>query len=144
MKEKSQLEGGYVGKRHSWLHKLFSLIVFTFALMGFLFLLDSITGSIFEPSLVTQSSSMPEKNSSDALGDDGSKNVVQMYRRLASMASSAFVERELKKNESKFWKESYWQASVWSPCADRKGLPRAGQKIFKETMVISWLAQMAV
>nr|GFC78246.1 O-fucosyltransferase 8 isoform X1 [Tanacetum cinerariifolium] len=89
MKEKSQLEGGYVGKRHSWLHKLFSLIVFTFALMGFLFLLDSITGSIFEPSLV---SSMPEKNSSDALGDDGSKNVVQMYGRLASMASSALVE----------------------------------------------------
>nr|GEV37019.1 hypothetical protein [Tanacetum cinerariifolium] len=111
MKEKLQFEGGYVGKRHSWLQKLFSLIVFTFALMGFLFLLYSITGSIFEPSLV---SSMPEKNSSDA-----------MYGRLASMASSALIERELKKNESKFWKESYWQASVWSPCADRKGLPRA-------------------
>ncbi|GKB79523.1 O-fucosyltransferase 8 isoform X1 [Tanacetum coccineum] len=125
MKEKLQFEGGYVGKRHSWFQKLFSLIVFTFALMGFLFLLDSITGSIFEPSLVTQSSSMPEKNSSDALGDDCSKNVVQMYGRLASMASSALVERELKKDESKFWKESYRQASVWSPCADRKDLPRA-------------------
>ncbi|XP_024993185.1 O-fucosyltransferase 8 isoform X2 [Cynara cardunculus var. scolymus] len=45
-----------------------------------------------------------------------------MYGRLASMASGALVERELKQDESKFWEESYRQASVWSPCADRKEL----------------------
>ncbi|GJV22653.1 O-fucosyltransferase 8 isoform X1 [Tanacetum coccineum] len=124
-KKLGSFKGGYVGKRHNWLQKHFSSIVFTFALMGFLFLLDSIMGSIFEPSVVTQSSSRSENNSSDTLGDDGSENVVQMYDRLASMASTALVERELKQDESKFWKESYRQASVWSPCADRKDLPRA-------------------
>ncbi|KAI7733956.1 hypothetical protein M8C21_031962, partial [Ambrosia artemisiifolia] len=76
--------------------------------------------SIFEPSVVDQSGSMDKKEIvSLKFGDNGGKNVVQMYDRLASMASSALVERELKQDESKFWKESYHQASEWSPCADR-------------------------
>ncbi|KVH89464.1 GDP-fucose protein O-fucosyltransferase [Cynara cardunculus var. scolymus] len=87
-------KGAYVGKRHTWIRKHFSSIVFTVALMGFLFLLDSFLGSIFEPS-VLESSPTPAKLSS---------------------------ERELKQDESKFWEESYRQASVWSPCADRKEL----------------------
>ena len=66
-KKLGSFKGGYVGKRHNWLQKHFSSIVFTFALIGFLFLLDSIMSSIFEPSVVTQSNSMPEKNSSDTV-----------------------------------------------------------------------------
>ncbi|KAF5810858.1 putative GDP-fucose protein O-fucosyltransferase [Helianthus annuus] len=50
-----------------------------------------------------------------------------MYDRLTNMASSALVERELKQDESKFWKESYHQASAWSYCADRKESIRAGK-----------------
>lgn len=78
------------------------------------------------------------------VGDDGGKNVVQMYGRLASMASGALLERELKQDESKFWEESYHQASVWSPCADRKESISVGQENFKATPVIYWLAQMGV
>ncbi|KAI3680810.1 hypothetical protein L6452_35586 [Arctium lappa] len=118
--------GGYVGKRHTWIRKHFSSIVFTVALMGFLFLLDSLMGSIFEPS-VLESSPTPANLSSETLGDEGGKNVVQMYGRLTSMASGALVERELKQDESKFWEESYRQASVWSPCADRKESISAGK-----------------
>ncbi|CAH1448555.1 unnamed protein product [Lactuca virosa] len=59
-------------------------------------------------------------NLHDQFGDKSGKNVVQMYGHLASMASSALVERELKQEESRFWKESYRKASLWSPCADRK------------------------
>lgn len=70
--------------------------------------------------------------------------MVQMYSRLASMASGALVERELKQDESKFWQESYRQASVWSPCADREESISAGQENFKATPVIYWLAQMEV
>ncbi|CAH1429375.1 unnamed protein product [Lactuca virosa] len=115
------IKGAYVGKRHTWIRKHFSSIVFTLLLMGFLFLLDSLMGSIFEPS-VLQSNPPPKKLSTETemFGDKSGKNVVQMYGHLASMASSALVERELKQEESRFWKESYRKASLWSPCADRK------------------------
>ncbi|KAI3741642.1 hypothetical protein L1987_59316 [Smallanthus sonchifolius] len=119
-------KGGYVGKRHTWISKHFSSIVFTAALMAFLFLLDSLMGSIFESSVV-QSNSTLNIVSSDKFGDNGGKNLVQMYDRLTNMASSALVERELKQDESKFWKESYRQASVWSHCADRKESIGAGK-----------------
>ncbi|KAK1422733.1 hypothetical protein QVD17_18019 [Tagetes erecta] len=118
-------KGGYVGKRHGRIHKHLSSIVITVALIGFLILLDSLMGSIFEPS-VLESNSMHKKLHSQQIvdhlkvGDHSDKSVVRMYDRLASMASSALVERELKQDESKFWKESYRQASVWSHCADRK------------------------
>ncbi|KAK9075652.1 hypothetical protein SSX86_003978 [Deinandra increscens subsp. villosa] len=114
------------GKRHSWVRKHFSSIVFTVALMGFLFLLDSLMGSIFQPSVVQSNSSL-KFVSNDKFGDTHGKNVVQMYDRLTNMASSALVERELKQDESNFWKESYRQASVWSHCADRKESIRAGK-----------------
>ncbi|KAD3068818.1 hypothetical protein R6Q59_017185 [Mikania micrantha] len=119
-------KGGYVGKRHTWFRKHFSSIVFTAALMIFLFLLDSLIGSIFEPSVI-QSNSTLNFFSSDKFGDNGGKNGVQMYDRLTEMASSALVERELKQDESKFWKESFRQASIWSHCADRKESIRAGK-----------------
>lgn len=78
----------------------------------------------------------------EKFGDDNGNYAVQMYGRLAKMASSALVERELKQDESKFWKEPYRRASVWSPCADRKESISAGQENFKATLVIYWLAQM--
>lgn len=59
-------KGAYVGKRHTWIRKHFSSIVFTVALMGFLFLLDSLMGSIFEPS-VLESSPTPAKLSSETV-----------------------------------------------------------------------------
>lgn len=46
------------GKRHNWMRKHFSSIVFTLALMGFLFLLDSLMGSIFEPSVIQTNSTL--------------------------------------------------------------------------------------
>ncbi|KAI3710150.1 hypothetical protein L2E82_39924 [Cichorium intybus] len=122
------LKGAYVGKKHTWIRKHFSSIVFTVLLMAILFLLDSLMGSIFEPS-VLQSNPTPNKLSTETemFGDDGGKNAVQMYGRLASMASSALVERELKQEESEFWKESYRKASLWSPCADRKESTSTGK-----------------
>ncbi|XP_071715023.1 O-fucosyltransferase 8 [Rutidosis leptorrhynchoides] len=121
----SSFKGG--SKRQNWIYKKFSSIVFTVALIVFLFLLDSLIGSLFEPAII-KSVSVPETLSNDTLkfGDDGGKNVVQMYDRLASMASSALVERELKQDESEFWKDTSRRASVWSPCADRQESTSAG------------------
>ncbi|KAJ0796957.1 putative GDP-fucose protein O-fucosyltransferase [Helianthus annuus] len=118
--------GGYVVKRGSWMRKHFSSVVFTVALMGFLFLLDSIMGFIFEPAVIRSNSTL-NVFSGDKVGNNGGKHVVQMYDRLTNMASSALVERELKQDGSKFWKESYRQASTWSYCADRKESIRAGK-----------------
>lgn len=54
--------GGYGGKRHTiWLRKHVSSIVLTMGLMGFLFVLDSIMVSIFDPSLL-HNSSAPRKS----------------------------------------------------------------------------------
>lgn len=39
----------YGGKRHVWLRKNLRSMVITFVLMGFLFLLDSLVFSIFDP-----------------------------------------------------------------------------------------------
>ncbi|XP_076904993.1 O-fucosyltransferase 8-like [Bidens hawaiensis] len=117
-------KGGYVGKRQTWIRKHLSSIVFTVALTAFLFVLDSVISSIFEHSVI-QCNSTLNIVSNDAFGDG--KSVVQMYDRLTNMASSALVERELKQDESKFWKESYRKASAWSYCADRKESIRAGK-----------------
>ncbi|XP_076944577.1 O-fucosyltransferase 8-like [Bidens hawaiensis] len=119
-------KGGYVGKRHTWIRKHLSSIVFTVALMAFLFLLDSVISSMFEPSVILSHSTL-NIVSNDSFGDNGGKNVVQMYDRLTSMASSALVERELKQDESKFWKESYRKASTWSYCADGEESISAGK-----------------
>ncbi|KAM0054639.1 putative GDP-fucose protein O-fucosyltransferase [Helianthus debilis subsp. tardiflorus] len=114
----NSFKGGYIGKRHTWVRKHLSSIVVTVALMGFLYLLDSFMSSVFEPSVIQSNSMAKNMIVPMEIGDSGGKDVVQMYDRLASMASSALVE--LKQDESKFWKESYRQASEWSPCADKK------------------------
>lgn len=64
MKLASFKGGGYVGKRHTWFRNHFSSIVFTVALMGFLLYLDSLLGSIFEPTIL-QRNSTPVNLSSD-------------------------------------------------------------------------------
>nr|XP_043622476.1 O-fucosyltransferase 8 [Erigeron canadensis] len=128
MKLGSFNKGGGNYKRHNWAHKHFSSIVFTVALMAFLFLLDSLMTSLFEPpSIAVQTSSVPGNLSTEMFGDDGNRSVVQMYGRLASMASNALVERELKQDESTYWKEPHHRSTVWSPCADRTESTSAGK-----------------
>lgn len=54
-------KGGYAGKRNSiWLRKNVGTILLTLGLMGFLFLLDSIMVSIFNPSAVHYNSAPSE------------------------------------------------------------------------------------
>lgn len=40
------------------------------------------------------------------------------------------MQREIKQDESTFWKEPSRQASLWSPCADREELTSAGKDQF--------------
>ncbi|KAK2979857.1 hypothetical protein RJ640_026599 [Escallonia rubra] len=123
-------KGGYPGKRHVWFRRHVRSIIFTIALMGFLFLLDSLLISVFDPASL-KSSSTPRKStgkqgSTDA-HDNNEKAAVQMYDRLLNLASSALAEREFKKDTSKLWEEPYPQASLWRPCADREAPKSAGK-----------------
>ncbi|KAK2995998.1 hypothetical protein RJ640_017362 [Escallonia rubra] len=132
-------KGGYPGKRHVWFRRHVRSIIFTIALMGFLFLLDSLLISVFDPASL-KSSSTPRKStgkqgSTDAYSNN-EKATVQMYDRLLNSASSAFAEiikfhmlmlqREFKKDTSKLWEEPYPRASLWRPCADREAPKSAG------------------
>ncbi|XP_061984644.1 O-fucosyltransferase 8-like isoform X3 [Populus nigra] len=119
----------YVGKRHLWFRKHVKSIVFMFALMGSLFLLDSFMVSLFD-SINLQNSS-PSRTSSDLKGGrtayaNGEEPPVQMYGRLQNLAYSALAEKELKQEPSNFWEEP-WKASLWKPCADRKESEKSGQ-----------------
>ncbi|KAM7500689.1 hypothetical protein LguiA_025103 [Lonicera macranthoides] len=123
-------KGGDAAKRQTWVHKHLPSVVFTFGLLGFLFLLDSLMFSIFHPAIVQNSStpikSTPTKDSRIAYNNE-EKTPVQMYERIINLASSALAERELKQDRSKFWKEQYPQASVWKPCADKKASKSIGK-----------------
>ncbi|XP_024437199.1 O-fucosyltransferase 8 isoform X2 [Populus trichocarpa] len=119
----------YVGKRHLWFRKHVKSIVFMFALMGSLFLLDSFMVSLFD-SINLQNSS-PSRTSSDLKGGrtayaNEEEPPVQMYSRLQNLAYSALSEKELKQEPSNFWEEP-WKASLWKPCADRKESEKSGQ-----------------
>ncbi|PIN18818.1 hypothetical protein CDL12_08514 [Handroanthus impetiginosus] len=124
----STRKGVCTGKRHKWwLRWHVRSIMFTFTLMGFLYMLDSLMFSIFDPSFLksspppSKSNEPKERNTADTVPE---KSLV-MYSRLLHMASISLAERELDQKESKFWKEPYPQASTWRPCADRK-VQRAG------------------
>ncbi|KAL3851402.1 hypothetical protein ACJIZ3_013284 [Penstemon smallii] len=111
------------GKRHTWwLHRHIRSIIFTFLLMGFLFLLDSLMFSLFNPSFLKTSpapgKSHEQEGSNTAYNDEGKGPV--MYSRLLQMASVSLAERELEQKESKYWKQPFQQASMWKPCADIK------------------------
>ncbi|XP_011039413.1 PREDICTED: uncharacterized protein At1g04910 isoform X2 [Populus euphratica] len=119
----------YVGKRNLWFRKHVKSIVFMFALMGSLFLLDSFMVSLFD-SINLQNSS-PSRTSSDLKGGrtayaNEEEPPVQMYGRLQNLACSALAEKELKQEPSNFWEEP-WKASLWKPCADRKESEKLGQ-----------------
>ncbi|KAB5534129.1 hypothetical protein DKX38_017215 [Salix brachista] len=119
----------YVGKRHLWFRKHVKSIVFMFALMGSLFLLDSFLVSLFDSINLQNSSS--SRTSSDLKGGrtayaNEEEPPVQMYGRLQNLAYSALAEKELKQEPSNFWEEP-WKASLWKPCADRKESKKLGQ-----------------
>ncbi|KAL3617019.1 hypothetical protein CASFOL_039413 [Castilleja foliolosa] len=112
-------------RRLSWLRRYIRSIIFTFTLIAFFFLLDSLMFSVFDPIYLnkTQSRANEEKNTTN--DDDREKSVV-MYPRLLSMASVSLAQRELEQKETRFWKETYPQASIWKPCADNTNDKRAG------------------
>ncbi|KZV56186.1 hypothetical protein F511_24003 [Dorcoceras hygrometricum] len=105
----SACKGVCGGKRHmKWLRKHIRSIVFTFMLTGFLFLLDSLMSSVFNPKLF-KNLQAPRK-SYDQEGrnttyHDQAKSPV-MYLRLLHMASVSLAEREI-------------EASLWKPGADK-------------------------
>ncbi|KAK1375429.1 O-fucosyltransferase family protein [Heracleum sosnowskyi] len=123
-------KGGHAGKRNTlWLRKNVGTILLTLGLMGFLFLLDSIMVSIFNPSAVHNNSAPSESvvtKESKIIYDAEEKAPVRMYDHLLNLAYSARAEREFKQHPTTFWQEPP-QASQWKPCADRKsakGQPR--------------------
>ncbi|XP_073061370.1 O-fucosyltransferase 8-like isoform X1 [Primulina eburnea] len=109
------------GKKHmKWLRRHIRSIVFTFMLMVFLFLLDSLLSSVFNPTLfknMQASRKSYDQEGRNTTYDDQAKNPV-MYFRLLHMASVSLAEREIEQKESNFWKERYLQASLWKPWAD--------------------------
>ncbi|GER24514.1 O-fucosyltransferase family protein [Striga asiatica] len=88
---------------------------------------DSFIFSFFDPGYPNNSQnsrkSYTPKEENTANGDR-EKSVV-MHPRLLHMASVSLAERELEQKESKFWKETNLQATMWRPCADKK-VKRAG------------------
>ncbi|XP_058201004.1 O-fucosyltransferase 8 isoform X2 [Rhododendron vialii] len=52
---------------------------------------------------------------------------VQMYDRLMNLASFALAEKEFREDSTKFWKETYPEASIWRPCADRNSTTNLGK-----------------
>ncbi|KAG8385418.1 hypothetical protein BUALT_Bualt03G0043300 [Buddleja alternifolia] len=116
-------KGVYAGKRHIWwLRRHIKSIIFTFMLTGFLYLLDSLMFSLFDPAF-HKNSPTPTKSYAPKerrAAYDGQEKSPVMYSRLLHMASVSLAERELEQKESKFWKETFPQASMWKPCADLK------------------------
>ncbi|KAJ8549462.1 hypothetical protein K7X08_033169 [Anisodus acutangulus] len=115
-------KGAYVGKRQmGWLHRHIKSIVFTLLLMGFLFLLDSLLFSIFDP--VMLQNKFPLQGSSKTEVEMVPRTVkegpVKLYERLLNLAASSLAEKEFKQESSKLWEEPYPQASSWKPCADK-------------------------
>ncbi|KAK6150023.1 hypothetical protein DH2020_017548 [Rehmannia glutinosa] len=87
----------------------------------------SLMFSLFDPTFLNNSPAPRNEYAPkeiNAANDDREKNVV-MYSRLLQMASVSLAERDLEQKESKFWKETNPQASMWIHCAD-KTVTRAG------------------
>lgn len=124
-------KGVYAGKRHTWwLHRHIRSIIFTFALVCFLFLLDSAMFSIFDP-VILHHNPAPRKSivteERKAIYYDQERSPVKMYHRLLNLASISLAERENEPKLSKFWKETYPRAFLWKPCAHKRnfqGKPR--------------------
>ncbi|WCJ27226.1 O-fucosyltransferase family protein [Euphorbia peplus] len=123
-------KGVYVGKRNTWFHRHIKSIATMFALLGFLFLLDSFMVSFFD-SLNFQNGSTSSKSSSVKDGGTAYETIekppVQMYSRLLNLASNSLAEKEFKPQKSSFWEEPYQKASLWKPCADKMKSVRIGK-----------------
>ncbi|CAK9327516.1 unnamed protein product [Citrullus colocynthis] len=114
-------KGSYGGKRNFWLHKHVRSILFMIGVIGFVFLVDSLTVSLVN--LIIHQNSPPARKSSGIKDDNGlhvhkEKPPIQMYDRLVHLASSSLAEIEFEPEKSSLWKEPYLQASAWVPCAD--------------------------
>ncbi|XP_060192353.1 O-fucosyltransferase 8 isoform X1 [Lycium barbarum] len=125
-------KGVYVGKRQMWwLHRHIRSIVFTLLLMGFLYLLDSLLFSIFDPVMLRNNFSLQgsSKTEVDMVPRAVKEDPVKLYERLLNLADSSLAEREFKQESSKLWEEPYPQASSWKPCADKASphVVRAGK-----------------
>lgn len=115
-------KGVYVGKRQMWwLHRHIRSIVFTLLLMGFLYLLDSLLFSIFDPAMLQNNFSLQgsSKTEVEMVPKAAKEGPVKLYERLLNLAASSLAEREFKQESSKLWEEPYPQASSWKPCADK-------------------------
>ncbi|KAI5657379.1 hypothetical protein M9H77_26172 [Catharanthus roseus] len=116
-------KGGYVGKRPIWwLRRHFRSIIFTILLMCLIFVWDSLLFTILDNMILQNSLTTPR-----TIGEERStmhkfeeKSHIKMYNRLLNLASSSVAETESRQGKSKFWEESYPQASVWKPCAEKK------------------------
>ncbi|KAL2475169.1 O-fucosyltransferase family protein [Abeliophyllum distichum] len=116
-------KGVYAGKRHIWwLHRHIRSIIVTFVLVCFLFLLDAVMFSIFD-SAILQDSLGPRKSivtEKKTAYYDQEESPVKMYHRLLHLASISLAERDSEPRTSKFWKETYPQASLWKPCSNQR------------------------
>ncbi|CAN4105615.1 unnamed protein product [Withania somnifera] len=123
-------KGVHVGKKQMWwLHRHIRSIVFTLLLMGFLYLLDSLLFSIFDPAMLQNSFSLQDSSKTEVemVPKTAKEGPVKLYGRLLNLAASSLAEREFKQESSKLWEEPYPQASSWKPCADKTsphGKPR--------------------
>ncbi|KAJ8549463.1 hypothetical protein K7X08_033170 [Anisodus acutangulus] len=122
-------KGAYAGKRQMWwLHRHIKSIVFTLLLMGFLYLLDSLLFSIFDPALQNNFSLQgSSKTKVEMVQRTAKEGPVKLYERLLNLAASSLAEREFKQESSNLWEEPYPQGSSWKPCADKTsphGKPR--------------------
>ncbi|XP_038895007.1 O-fucosyltransferase 8 isoform X2 [Benincasa hispida] len=114
-------KGSYGGKRNFWLQKHVRSILFMIGVIGFVFLVDSLTVSLVN--LIIHRNSPSARKSSGIKDDNGprvqkEKSPIQMYDRLVHLASNSLAEVEFKPEKSSLWKEPYLQASAWVPCAD--------------------------
>ncbi|KAL3617017.1 hypothetical protein CASFOL_039411 [Castilleja foliolosa] len=100
-------------------------IIFTFALIGFFFLLDSFMFSVFYPMYLNKTPSRTNEEKNTTNDDHDREKSLVMYPRLLNMASVSLAERKLEQKETRFWNETYPQTSIWKPCADNTKVKRA-------------------
>lgn len=117
----SASKGSYGSKRNVWLQKHVRSILFMIGVIGFVFLVDSLTVSLVN--LIIRRNTSPARKSIGIKDDNGpnvhkEKSPIQMYDRLVHLASVSLAKIEFKQEKSSLWKEPYLQASGWVPCAD--------------------------
>lgn len=119
-------KGVHMEKRPTWwLRRHIKSIIFTIFLTGFLFAWDSLLFVILDGWMLQNS-----LTSSRTIGTEGTstmhrfeeKSHIEMYGRLLNLAATSLAETESEQGKSEFWEESYPQASMWIPCAEKKSM----------------------